>query len=390
MITQEFATKTMFLDRRNATANGCWGVALDIGYSSVKGFSPNAVFSFPSFARKSTGRYVAIGEPAPQDILYRDEQGVWNVGASALAALSSDDRNDSLDTLFGRNRYFSPMFLVLCRTGLGLGMMANDLGSPEGKALMLQTGLPPAYLDRDTSYIKEALSGRHQFELRVGKTAWRTFDFTLDATSIRVMPQPMGSLLSVALDNECRQTPDGAAYLSSNLLILDGGFGTVDVINVKRREIISSESFDDVGMKAVFAEAAKEINRTYGAEVQVHTIQKCLQTGYVQTFNRKTMSTKQEPITQMIANGNRKVCNTLLDRLKTMYNNLIDYDCLIVTGGTGAAWFDIIRDHFKDMHSLKVIAANQNDTLPYIFSNVRGYYLFLVGSLRKAAKANAD
>ena len=114
MVTQAFATKTMFLSRKNTAVNGYWGVALDIGYSSVKGFSQNAVFSFPSFARKSTGRFVAIGDPAPQDILYRDEQGVWNVGASALAALSSDDRNDSLDTLFGRNRYVAPMCLVLC------------------------------------------------------------------------------------------------------------------------------------------------------------------------------------------------------------------------------------------------------------------------------------
>lgn len=390
MITQEFATKTIFLDRRNAIANGYWGVALDVGYSSVKGFSPNAVFSFPSFARKSTGKFVAIGEPAPQDILYRDEQGVWNVGASALAALSSDDRNDSLDTLFGRNRYFSPMFLVLCRTGLGLGMMANDLGAPEGKTLMLQTGLPPAYLDRDTQYIKEALTGQHRFELKVGKNPWRAFDFTLDAGNIRVMPQPMGSLLGVALDNDCRQTPDGAACLSSNLLILDAGFGTVDVVNVKRREIISSESFDDIGMKAVFAEAAREINRVYNAEIQVHTIQKCLQTGYVQSFDRRLMATKQEPIAQMITNSNKKVCLAMLERIKTMYNNMLDYDYLIVTGGTGAAWFDMIQDHFKGMDSLKVIAANRNDTLPYIYSNVRGYYLFLVGALRKNAKVNAD
>lgn len=390
MVTQAFATKTMFLSRKNTAVNGYWGVALDIGYSSVKGFSQNAVFSFPSFARKSTGRFVAIGDPAPQDILYRDEQGVWNVGASALAALSSDDRNDSLDTLFGRNRYFSPMFLVLCRTGFGLGMMTNKLGSPEGKKLTLQTGLPPAYLDRDAQYIKEALTGRHRFELRVGRDPWTAFDFELDSSSIRVMPQPMGSLLGVALDNECRQTPEGTSCLAANLLVLDAGFGTVDVVNIRRREIVSSESFDDVGMKAVFAEAAREINRTYNAEVQVHTIQKCLQTGYVQSFDRRTMSSRQEPIAQMIVAANQKVCNAVLERIKTMYNNLIDYDYLIVTGGTGAAWFDIIRDHFKGMETLKVIAANQNDMLPYIYSNVRGYYLFLVGALRKAAKTNAN
>lgn len=55
MVTQAFATKTMFLSRKNAAVNGYWGVALDIGYSSVKGFSQNAVFSFPSLRANRPG-----------------------------------------------------------------------------------------------------------------------------------------------------------------------------------------------------------------------------------------------------------------------------------------------------------------------------------------------
>lgn len=46
------------------------------------------------------------------------------------------------------------------------------------------------------------------------------------------------------------------------------------------------------------------------------------------------MSSRQEPIAQMIVAANQKVCNAVLERIKTMYNNLIDYDYLIVTGGT--------------------------------------------------------
>ena len=70
-----------------------------------------------------------------------------------------------------------------------------------------------------------------------------------------------------------------------------------------------------------------------------------------------------------------------IERLKQSYNYLIDYDYLLITGGTGAAWQDIITEHFSGMESLKVITGNQNDVLSHIFSNVRGYYLYQAGKL---------
>ena len=63
--------------------------------------------------------------------------------------------------------------------------------------------------------------------------------------------------------------------------------------------------------------------------------------------------------------------------------NLIDYDYLIITGGTGAAWLDQIRDKFKTMNTLTIINGNQNDNLPFIYNNVRGYYLYRYMKLKR-------
>lgn len=388
MYTQNFETKTVFQNRKNIALKEAWGIALDIGYSAVKGISPNRIFSFPSFARKFTGQYLNMGTASPYEIQYRDENGeTWNVGYSALSSISSDDNNDSINSLYGRNRYFSPMFLVLARTGIGVGMMENEFGQAEGKPIALQTGLPPAYLEEDAPYLKEALMGNHRFSLRIGGGKWQKFNFTLNEQNIRVMPQPMGSLYSAALDNQCGQVPEAGKYFSSNLLILDAGFGTVDIFNIRRRQIIPpSVSFDDLGMKAVFMEASDKIYQKFHTRLQVHTMQKQLHQGFVQTFNRRTMTTKEEPFDDILKESCQNVCEEALERMKTMYNNLLDYNYLIVTGGTGAAWFDQIRDHFSGMKSLHVIQANQNDNLSPIFSNVRGYYLFQIGSLKRKNK----
>jgi plasmid segregation protein ParM len=63
---------------------------------------------------------------------------------------------------------------------------------------------------------------------------------------------------------------------------------------------------------------------------------------------------------------------------------LFDHDYLVVTGGTGAAWNAYIKDYYKGLSNLTIIAGNQNDNIPYIFSNVRGYYMYLVSKLKRS------
>lgn len=50
--TQAFKIKTIFQPRLNPSVPKYWGVAIDIGYSSVKIFSPNMVASSLHMQRK--------------------------------------------------------------------------------------------------------------------------------------------------------------------------------------------------------------------------------------------------------------------------------------------------------------------------------------------------
>lgn len=385
--TQDFCTKTAFIPRKNAATGDFWGVALDIGYSAVKGMSPNHVFCFPSFARKASGQTVSIGEASPHDIQYRDESGaVWNVGTTAQNQVSSTDSNDSLQSLYGRNRYFSPMFLVLARVGLGLGLLTNEHGAPDGKTLVLQTGLPPAYLRADAMYLKEVLAGQHRFELRIGNGPWQAFDFELPEKNIRVMAQPMGSFFSAVLGSDASQLPIAKTLFNSNVLIFDAGFGTVDIYSVRNRQIESSQSFDDCGMKAVLAETSAELYARYRVEAPVHTMQKPLREGTVKYMDRRAKASKAVEFADILEQASEKVCRTALERMESMYDALLDYDYLLITGGTGAAWQDIITDNFSGMETLKIITGSQNDTLSHVFSNVRGYYLYQAGSLQRLKK----
>ena len=58
-------------------------------------------------------------------------------------------------------------------------------------------------------------------------------------------------------------------------------------------------------------------------------------------------------------------------------------DFLLVTGGTGSAWLEMLRDRYKGMSTLSVISANQNEKISSVYSNVRGYYIYRALALGK-------
>lgn len=380
-----YKTKTEILERDNLPCNSCYPIAIDVGYSGVKGMSPCNVFCFPSFARKETA--AMIGNPESSDILYRDETGTYCVGEMAVNGLAVNDTNNSLTSLYGRNRYYSSIFKILVRVGIAIGLGQGIEGGWDAtKPIFIQTGLPPAYRLSDTSYMIDAFSGKHVFQVKIGGGPWKNYNFVLENKDISVIDQPLGSVFSASKKNDGSTVilENGKSYIDSSLLVMDGGFGTLDIYSVANRRITDIHTYDTFGMKNVFDMTAKQISRTYGVETHVHTLPKLLDSGKVTVFDRATRSTREESFGTILDECSRKVCMNALSSIESTYNDLVDYEYLLVTGGTGAAWLDMIRDRYKGMSTLKIITGNQNDpNLDHIYNNVRGYYMRAVVTKRK-------
>lgn len=381
----DFYVKTFCAPHKMAAVPDAKICALDIGYSGVKSFTDNSRSCFPSFARRVENADF-FGLAGRDDILYQDDESTWLVGSSAMRDISLRDTNDSENTLYSRERYDSDMFKVIYRVGMGLCLLNEpEIHNGGIRPIYLQTGLPPAYLKSDEHDLVQALSGEHDFELKIGNESWKTFRFEVPANRISVMAQPMGSLYSASIDNNCRQTPEARDYFDSNLVVFDPGFGTLDLYEIWARKLKSYESFNNLGMKAVYKSLANRIYSNYGEVIPTHAIPKILQAGSVQVFDKKRMQTNDLPIAGMLEESNYEVCMEALTKLKVTYNYLREHKYLLITGGTGEAWKNIIIEHFAGMKNLHILLGNQNDpNLPQIFSNVRGYYLYHAGSLRRA------
>ena len=358
-------------------------VAVDIGYSGVKCFTDRVHACFPSLARQVDADSF-IGEPNPDDILYRDERGTWAVGASALREISLHDTNDSERTLYARKRYDSEIFKIIFRVSMGLCLMGEkEFATGGGRPIFLQTGLPPAYMESDSQDLICALSGDHLFQIRYGRKQWKEFCFELRSDHINVMPQPMGSLYSASIGSDGKPLQEAKDYFRAGILGLDPGFLTVDTFELRNGGIKSFDSFDTFGMKTVYKRLSDKIKDRHGVYIPVHAIQKVLIDGYVQVFDKKNMQTSNVPVAELLAQSSREVCEEAIEKIKVTYNYLQDYKYLLVAGGTGEAWTEYITQHFSGMHNLEIIFGNQVEpALPQIFSNVRGYYFRCAGQLR--------
>ena len=75
-----------------------------------------------------------------------------------------------------------------------------------------------------------------------------------------------------------------------------------------------------------------------------------------------------------------------MEKAKAVTNAFRDYRYLIVSGGTGEAWFEKVKEYLSGMKTLTILPGNANDALPFLYSNVRGYYMSMLVKVQKANK----
>lgn len=381
--TLAFRTKTEIREQNNGRAGDVWEIALDIGYSGVKIFAPNKIACFPAYARPIGNNFQFAGKNPPQSILYKnlDTGDMWVIGEVAQNLITARDTSDSESVLYGRDRYRSRMFKAIVSAGIGIGLLPNKTGAPIGEKIVIQTGLPERYMS-DEADLKDVIAASKHFAIQIGSQPWQEFTVSIEENDIFVMSQPKGTLFSICINKEGRFHQDTQKYLTTSGLIFDPGFGTLDIFSINSGVVGNGETFANLGMKRVLQETALAIKDVYGIEVPVPTMQKNLETGTVIYVDKKKFISREYDFSELLKTACEKVCNEAIDKMSEIFD-LSTYNYLVVTGGTSEAWYPIIKERLKGLSTLDIILGNQNDSLPLIYSNVRGYFFYRYNKLWK-------
>lgn len=379
IILKDYATKTEITPRKNKTVDGFWPIGIDYGFSGVKGFAPNKVFCYPNCAMK-VDDFSSLIESGPNDILLKDNEGCWIIGEKALEMITPANAMNYESEMYERNRYFSPAFSALMKAGLGIALLSNPVQAYNREPVFVQTGLPPEYKALDTPDLKDAIAGDYDFDIKIGKNPFRHFQFSVNSNYVFIMDQPMGSLFSAITDNDGIQGQFGLQVLKAKTLVLDPGFKTLDVYDISAGSVYNKPAtFDNLGMHEIFQ---RTVNGLKGANITVLGMQSALKKGYVTVLDKRRMVNKKERFEDLLEKNTKDVCMEAMQKLVSLYNYMQNHDYMIVTGGTGNAWYPMIREYFRNMENLTILSANRNDkALSNTYSNVRGYYYSLVSML---------
>ncbi len=347
-------------------------IGLDIGYSGTKVFYETGYFCFPSYAKKLDKGMLDI--PNDKDILYKEDgsDDVYIVGYNAQNMIDINSTNDSEGELYSRKRYADKRFKIICNVALALATKEKK----DNREIVIQSGLPSSYVEADQKAFKKTLSSGGKFSIKLGKENWRKYDISVKESNINIIPQPAGSLYSVLIKSDGKYVQDAMSILTDNIIVMDIGFGTFDFYGLKNRSISCKESTDEYGMRRLLSSVSEKILNDTSEEIRVSSMQKALEEGSFTYVNEDEMRDEVKSLTPYINQANDEIFKEAMEKAKSVTSAFRGYKYLVVTGGTGEAWFKEIQEWLSSMKSLKIIAGNVNDNLPFIYANARGYYMF--------------
>lgn len=385
MDLKDFNTAQEIIPCKNPVRTN-WIIAVDIGFSGVKGLSPNKVFCFPSYVKKMDNSLMSVDD---DDIYYKDEDGFYMIGTKAQDLIKADDTNDT-GSNFDRNRYYTKEFIVLARTAVAIGLMDNEerKNHPVLKPFV-QTGLPAAYLKEDAPKIKSAFCKHGAYEVKIGNGPWMKFENTLNQRDISVMSQPAGTLNSLLFDDNGDRQENAKDLMNKNIIIADIGFGTFDPYGIVNRERVLEESINNLGMKRVLEVASEYIYKDYGKDIRISQMRKYMKDGEFKIVDIQAMKSKTVPLDGYIEKACKEVATMAAKKLYEIAGYFRDYNILVVTGGTGAAWFTYFKEILSGLEGLLIIPGNEGNKLPIYYANARGYYMSAYRRLRKSGNGEA-
>lgn len=371
--TKRFRTRHELIRRSTIPKGKHYIIGLDVGYSGTKTFSENGYSCFPTFVKKIEGDI--IGVPDEKDILYKDKEtgDVYMVGYTAQEMLSSLSTNDTDSELSSRKWYWTERFRISARVALGIALSEKT----DNRDVFIQTGLPASYQKGDSGDLIKALTKEANYSIKIGNGKWKDVHLALKKDSINIIPQPSGGLYSAIMQKDGHYAPIARDILYKNTLVVDIGFGTADFYGYKSRAIVYTESIDDIGMKEIMKAVSAMVLEEYGEDIRIQSLQHNLETGKVICVDEETLQTTEKPLDGILTKASESVFLQAMEKAKNITNSFRDFSYLIISGGTGEAWFPQIKEYLSGLKNLTVLAGNMQDpSIPFLYANVRGYYFY--------------
>lgn len=314
---------------------------IDLGYSAVKGVSGSRRFHFPSVVGTPDRARFSLGDQNNDIVLTLPGDGTWLVGQGAVEQSRFVGRREDRNWI-GSDEYYKLMLAAF-----------TELTAATVVDLVVVSGLPVAFYS-DRAVLRDRFLGEH----RVTREGRRAQVFRVKEA--RVIPQPFGCLLSVALDNRGRIADQELA--TGAVGVVDVGGKTTNLLSVNRLAEIGRETASvNVGAwDVVRAVRGYLADNCPNLELRDHQVIDAIIAGQVKYYG------KPVDLSQVVDAALEPMADQVIAQATQLWNGGAGLDAILVAGGGALLLGPYIKAHFP--HARVV-----GDP---VFANATGYWKF--------------
>lgn len=245
-----------------------------------------------------------------------------------------------------QQRYFEEEFKAML-----LGFIAKDHGTKSDKinVPLLVTGLPVTHFENVKTKFKETFEGDHTI-------SFGDREINIHIRKVILMPQPVGTYIHLTGNSE-------EDVLNNEVLVIDGGFGTLDITELKGN-MVGNRAGEDLGVVVAYAKIHQLLKskELISSKVGISDIPRIMNEGTKVNGVVQDVSSLKE--VEVILD---EYCDQVFQFIRSTRMKLEMYDEVIFTGGMSALLKDRILN--KDKSNYTVISNPQ-------IANVMGYFAF--------------
>lgn len=371
-------------------------VSIDPGFDNMKVIANGQHYKFPFNAVETDERKMSDYGRRDGFILYKDESGTtWRVGQYARGLIfdnkEQQEQAEKMRGFYTEERFTSNEFMVGLRTALAMAI--NKAGLYDCQAsldIRLIVALPHSCRAKFSSTIVGAAAGEHSFFMRFDDSQEKSYHFTIQESNVYTISQTIAAILGETSDDNGNINEEKFFYLSNGpTLVIDGGYYTVGLVPVSR-----GGSVDDARAESDTGHAMKMVNVAVEQEI-------ANQRPDIKHYSIEYLLTQDDGRVRYLENGKartidlatirsekiQEVCAHFAGYLDKKYNNLLDFKYVLVTGGTGACFYQQLLAYYKESgimdeeHMMLTSPVINDKPLPIEFSIAAGAYKGLLGKI---------
>ena len=371
-------------------------IAIDPGFDSMKVIANGVHFKFPFSAVETDERKMSDYGGRKGFILYKDRSGAtWRVGqyARTLMYENKSEQEDPSAKLYTEERFISPEAAVGISSAIAKAIDLTGFYDAQAELdIRLIVALPHAVRSKYAPTVAGLVSGEQRFYMTFDNGEEKEYRFNIEEANVMTVSQTIAAILGETSDDNGYIDESKYHYLANGpTLVVDGGYYTMGLVPVSRGGSVDddhAESNTNYAMKNVNLGVAKEIAATR-PDIKHYSVEYLLSQGETEI---RYMDKAQNKVVNIDLSAIREkklqtVCNNFIRYMNKKYSDLVDFRYVLVTGGTGAAFFNQLLAYYKgtgvmdEGHMLLTHPTLAGKELPIEFSVVTGAYKGLRGKL---------